>query len=134
MERDNLLETDDDDDVVSETSESDSEGRQHAYEEMFAQWEHMAKQLKNLTILRGNIESEKSSLETKMMDLQMQVSHKDKEAEKLTADLLKENLSLKSCSLGTSALNDMMNIQKPYGDRTSIGYKMLCKDDENLKT
>ena len=40
------------DDANSSEYDVDSEGRQHTYEEMFAQWEYMDKQVKSLTCIK----------------------------------------------------------------------------------
>ncbi|XP_062100592.1 uncharacterized protein LOC133806517 [Humulus lupulus] len=50
-------------DENSSSTDEDSDGRQHAYEEMFAQWEYMAKQIKGLTSAKQQLESEKDGLE-----------------------------------------------------------------------
>ncbi|XP_062103981.1 uncharacterized protein LOC133815118 [Humulus lupulus] len=51
------------DDGNSSSSDVDNEGRQHAYEEMFAQWEYMAKLIKGLTCAKQQLQSEKAGLE-----------------------------------------------------------------------
>lgn len=60
---------------------------------------------------------------------------KDKEIERLSAQLLKVNQSLMKIPPGTIALNHMLSIQKSYGDKSSIGYKLLDKHEkESMST
>lgn len=97
---------------------------------MFAQWEQMAKQVKTLSSAKGILEHDKISLEAKLIELTMQISEKDKEIEKLTAELLKANKSLMKIPPGTAALNHILSIQKPYRDKSYIGYKLLYKTEK----
>lgn len=97
---------------------------------MFDQWEQMAKQVKTLTVIKGKLELDKTNLEAKVINLELQLTEKDKEIEKLLAELLKENKSLMKIPSGTAALNHMLSIQKPYGDKSSIGYKLLYKHEK----
>ncbi|XP_060960703.1 uncharacterized protein LOC133031259 [Cannabis sativa] len=90
------------DDWVSTVSEADSNGRQNAYEEMFAQWEYMTKQIR------------------------------DHEIYKLSAELIRAKQALEFIPPRTAAINQTLQLQKPYGDRTSIGYKMLYNQGDNL--
>ena len=64
------------DDVDSEISTADSDGRQQAYEAMFDQWEQMAKQVKALGTVKGKLEIDKISLEAQVVDLTLQISEK----------------------------------------------------------
>ena len=64
------------DDVDSEISAADSDGRQQAYEAMFDQWEQMAKQVKALGTVKGKLELDKISLEAQVADLTLQISEK----------------------------------------------------------
>ena len=50
------------DDINSSEFEVDSEGRQYAYEKIFAQWEYMSKQVKSLTSIKVQLELEKIDL------------------------------------------------------------------------
>ncbi|XP_062074886.1 uncharacterized protein LOC133778888 [Humulus lupulus] len=119
-------------DENSSSTDEDSDGRQHAYEEMFAQWEYMAKQIKGLTSAKQQLESEKEELEDTVKKLTKQLDGKDSEIYKLTAELIRAKQSLEFIPPGTAAINHTLQLQKPYGDRTSIGYKMLYKKGENL--
>ncbi|XP_062075968.1 uncharacterized protein LOC133780108 [Humulus lupulus] len=116
----------------SSSTDEDSDGRQHAYEEMFAQWEYMAKQIKGLTSAKQQLESEKDGLEDTVKKLTKQLDEKDSEIYKLTADLIRARESLEFIPPGTAAINHTLQLQKPYGDRTSIRYKMLYKKGEIL--
>ncbi|XP_062119347.1 uncharacterized protein LOC133833105 [Humulus lupulus] len=116
----------------SSSTDEDSDGRQHAYEEMFAQWEYMAKQIKGLTSANQQLESEKDGLEDTVKKLTKQLDEKDSEIYKPTADLIRARQSLEFIPPGTAAINHTLQLQKPYGDRTSIGYKMLYKKGEIL--
>ncbi|XP_062104023.1 uncharacterized protein LOC133815170 [Humulus lupulus] len=119
-------------DENSSSTDEDSDGRQHAYEEMFAQWEYMAKQIKGLTSAKQQLESEKDELEDTVKKLTKQLDGKDSEIYKLTAELIRARQSLEFIPPGTAAINHTLQLQKPYEDRTSIGYKMLYKKGENL--
>ncbi|XP_062076044.1 uncharacterized protein LOC133780190 [Humulus lupulus] len=119
-------------DENSSSTDEDSDGRQHAYEEMFAQWEYMAKKIKGLTSAKQQLESKKDELEDTVKKLTKQLDGKDSQIYKLTAELIRAKQSLEFIPPGTAAINHTLQLQKPYGDRTSIGYKMLYKKGENL--
>ncbi|KAM6596627.1 hypothetical protein CsatA_007151 [Cannabis sativa] len=120
------------DDGVSTVSEVDSNGRQNAYEEMFAQWEYMTKQIIGLNSAKEQIESEKVKLEDTVKNLNKLLDEKDNEIYKLSAELIRAKQALEFIPPGTAAINQTLQLQKPYGDRTSIGYKMLYKQGDNL--
>ncbi|XP_062118940.1 uncharacterized protein LOC133832644 [Humulus lupulus] len=119
-------------DENSSSTDEDSDGRQHAYDEMFAQWEYMAKKIKGLTSAKQQLESEKDELEDTVKKLTKQLDGKDSEIYKLTAELIRAKQSLEFIPPRTAAINHTLQLQKPYGDRTSIGYKILYKKWENL--
>ncbi|XP_060968688.1 uncharacterized protein LOC133036194 [Cannabis sativa] len=120
------------DDGVSTVSEVDSNGRQNAYEEMFAQWEYMTMQIRGLNSAKEQIESEKVKLEDTVKNLNKLLDEKDNEIYKLSAELIRAKQALEFIPPGTAAINQTLQLQKPYGDRTSIGYKMLYKQVDNL--
>ncbi|XP_060972614.1 uncharacterized protein LOC133038466 [Cannabis sativa] len=120
------------DDGVSTVSEVDSNGRQNAYEEMFAQWEYVTKQIIGLNSAKEQIESEKVKLEDTVKNLNKLLDEKDNEIYKLSAELIRAKQALEFIPPGTVAINQTLQLQKPYGDRTSIGYKMLYKQGDNL--
>ncbi|XP_060973891.1 uncharacterized protein LOC133039102 [Cannabis sativa] len=115
-------------------SDSDSDGaeKNRAYEEMFAQWSYMAKRIKELQDWNKELDASKSDLEEKLKKLTMELCSKDSEIYKLTAELFRTKQSLSCLPPGTAALNQALHSQKPYGDRTSIGYKMLYKQGQDL--
>ena len=53
LEKEGQEQEKEEDDVDSEISAADSDGRQQAYEAMFDQWEQMAKQVKALGTVKG---------------------------------------------------------------------------------
>ncbi|XP_060960697.1 uncharacterized protein LOC133031254 [Cannabis sativa] len=120
------------DDAVSTSSEADSTGRQHAYEEMFAQWEYMTKQIRALKNSLEQVETEKGKLEDTVKNLNRLLDEKENEIYKLTADLIQTKQALQFIPPGTAAINQTLQLQKPYGDRTSLGYKMLYKQGNDL--
>ncbi|KAM6553934.1 hypothetical protein CsatB_014696 [Cannabis sativa] len=120
------------DDAVSTSSEADSTGRQHAYEEMFAQWEYMTKQIRALKNSLEQVETEKGKLEDSVKNLNRLLDEKENEIYKLTADLIRTKQALQFIPPGTAAINQTLQLQKPYGDRTSLGYKMLYKQGNEL--
>ncbi|KAM6576624.1 hypothetical protein CsatB_028461 [Cannabis sativa] len=120
------------DDTVSTSSEADSTGRQHAYEEMFAQWEYMTKQIRALKNSLEQVETEKGKLEDSVKNLNRLLDEKENEIYKLTADLIRTKQALQFIPPGTAAINQTLQLQKPYGDRTSLGYKMLYKQGNDL--
>ncbi|XP_060972330.1 uncharacterized protein LOC133038256 [Cannabis sativa] len=120
------------DDAVSTSSEADSTGRQNAYEEMFAQWEYMTKQIRVLKSSLEQVETEKGKLEDTVKNLNRFLDEKENEIYKLTADLIRTKQALQFIPPGTAAINQTLQLQKPYGDRTSLGYKMLYKQGNDL--
>ncbi|XP_060972451.1 uncharacterized protein LOC133038346 [Cannabis sativa] len=120
------------DDAVSTSLEADSTGRQHAYEEMFAQWEYMTKQIRALKNSLEQVETEKGKLEDTVKNLNRLLDEKENEIYKLTADLIRTKQALQFIPPGTAAINQTLQLQKPYGDRTSLGYKMLYKQGNDL--
>ncbi|XP_062114802.1 uncharacterized protein LOC133827049 [Humulus lupulus] len=78
------------------------------------------------------LESEKAGLQNTVKKLTKQLDEKDNEIYKLTADLIRAKQALEFIPPGTAAINQTLQLQKPYGDRTSIGYKMLYKKGGNL--
>ncbi|XP_060965320.1 uncharacterized protein LOC133034284 [Cannabis sativa] len=120
------------DDAVSTSSEADSTGRQNAYEEMFAQWEYMTKQICALKNSLEQVETEKGKLEDTVKNLNRLLDEKENEIYKLTADLIRTKQALQFIPPGTAAINQTLQLQKPYGDRTSLGYKMMYKQGNDL--
>ncbi|KAM6577161.1 hypothetical protein CsatB_028998 [Cannabis sativa] len=120
------------DDAVSTSSEADNTGRQHAYEEMFAQWEYMTKQIRALKNSLEQVETEKGKLEDTVKNLNRLLDEKENEIYKLIADLIRTKQALQFIPPGTAAINQTLQLQKPYGDRTSLGYKMLYKQGKDL--
>ncbi|XP_062094311.1 uncharacterized protein LOC133800368 [Humulus lupulus] len=86
----------------------------------------------SLTSAKQQLESEKDGLEDTVKKLTKQLDEKDSEIYKLTADLIRARQSLEFIPPGTATINHTLQLQKPYGDQTSIGYKMLYKKGENL--
>ncbi|XP_060974085.1 uncharacterized protein LOC133039254 [Cannabis sativa] len=119
------------DDAVS-TSSKRTDSRQHAYEEMFAQWEYMTKQIRALKNSLEQVETEKGKLEDSVKNLNRLLDEKENEIYKLTADLIRTKQALQFIPPGTAAINQTLQLQKPYGDRTSLGYKMLYKQGNEL--
>ncbi|XP_062080574.1 uncharacterized protein LOC133785341 [Humulus lupulus] len=50
----------------------------------------------------------------------------------MAKNLIRAKQALEFIPPGTTAINHTLQLQKPYGDRTSIGYKMLYKRGGNL--
>ncbi|XP_062088790.1 uncharacterized protein LOC133795353 [Humulus lupulus] len=90
-------------DEESSGSDEESPQKQEAYEQMFAQW--------------GSSK---------------QLDEKESEIYKITAELVRAKQLLEFIPPGTAAINQTLQLQKPYGDRTSIGYKMLYKKGNDL--
>ncbi|XP_060968704.1 uncharacterized protein LOC133036209 [Cannabis sativa] len=126
----NLVESEDD--AVSTSSEADSTGLQHAYEEMFSQWEYMTKQIRALKNSLEQVETEKGKLEDSVKNLNRLLDEKENEIYKLTADLIRTKQALQFIPQSLLAINQTLQLQKPYGDRTSLGYKMLYKQGNDL--
>ncbi|XP_030479336.2 uncharacterized protein LOC115696583 [Cannabis sativa] len=120
------------DDAVSASSEADSVGRQNAYEEMFTQWEYMTKQIRGLKSSLEQVETEKGKLEDTFKNLNRLVDEKENEIYKLIPDLIRTKQALQFIPPGTTAINQTLQLQKPYGDRTSLGYKILYKQGNDL--
>ncbi|XP_030502342.2 uncharacterized protein LOC115717496 [Cannabis sativa] len=120
------------DDATSTSSEADSVGRQNAYEEIFAQREYMTKQIRGLKSSLEQVETEKGKLEDMVKNLNKRLDEKENEIYKLTDDLIITKQALQFIPTGTAAINQTLQLQKPYGDRTSLGYKMLYKQGNNL--
>ncbi|XP_062080191.1 uncharacterized protein LOC133784942 [Humulus lupulus] len=113
-------------------SDEESPQKQAAYEQMFAQWGYMAKKTKALDDLNKKLEAEKQALETQVQKLNKQLEEKESEIYKITAELVRAKQSLEFIPPGTATINQTLQLQKPYGDRTSIGYKMLYKKGNDL--
>ncbi|XP_060962238.1 uncharacterized protein LOC115703916 [Cannabis sativa] len=103
------------DDAVFTSSEADNTGRQHAYEEMFAQWEYMTKQIRALKNSLEQVETEKGKLEDTVKNLNRLLDAKENEIYKLTADLIRTKQALQFIPPGTPAINQTLQLQKPYG-------------------
>ncbi|XP_062106271.1 uncharacterized protein LOC133817703 [Humulus lupulus] len=113
-------------------SDEESPQKQAAYEQMFAQWGYIAKKMKALDDLNKKIEAEKQALETHVQKLIKQLEEKESEIYKITAELVRAKQSLEFIPPSTIAINKTLQLQKAYGDRTSIGYKMLYKKGNDL--
>ncbi|ERM93380.1 hypothetical protein AMTR_s05704p00000690, partial [Amborella trichopoda] len=100
---------------------------------MFAQWEYMTKQIRALKNSLEQVETEKGKLEDTVKNLNRLLDEKENEIYKLTADLIRTKQALQFIPPGTAAINQTLQLQKPYGDRTSLGYKMLYKQGNDLK-
>uniref|UniRef100_A0A803Q6Q1 Retrovirus-related Pol polyprotein from transposon TNT 1-94-like beta-barrel domain-containing protein n=1 Tax=Cannabis sativa TaxID=3483 RepID=A0A803Q6Q1_CANSA len=105
---------------------------QNAYEEMFAQWEYMTKQIRGLKSTLEQVETEKGKLEDTVKNLNRLLNEKENEIYKLTTDLIRTKQALQFIPPGTAAINQSLQLQKPYGYRTSLGYKMLYKQGNDL--
>ncbi|XP_060961015.1 uncharacterized protein LOC133031514 [Cannabis sativa] len=119
------------DDSLSD-SESTVDEKNKAYEEMFAQWGYMAKRVKELQDLNKALDDSKCELEDKLKKMTLELCSKDSEIYKLTSELVRAKQSLSHVPSGTAALNQALQNQKPYGDRTSIGYKLLYNQGNDL--
>ncbi|XP_060968423.1 uncharacterized protein LOC133035979 [Cannabis sativa] len=119
------------DDSLSD-SESTVDEKNKAYEEMFAQWGYMAKRVKELQDLNKALDDSKCELEDKLKKMTLELCSKDSEIYKLTSELVRAKQSLSHVPSGTAALNQALQNQKPYGDRTSIGYKLLYNQGHDL--
>ncbi|KAM6543950.1 hypothetical protein CsatB_008397 [Cannabis sativa] len=117
---------------LNSDTESTTDEKNKAYEEMFAQWTYMARRVKELQDLNKTLDDSKCELEDKLKKLTLELCSKDSEIYKLTAELVRAKQSLSHVPSGTAALNQALQNQKPYGDRTSIRYKLLYNQGHDL--
>lgn len=106
------------------SSESDTEDldQQTAYEQMYEQWLTMVKQLKGMQVKNGELEQEKRELNSKIDSLSKEVAQKQATLDDTLEKLRVANKSLDSLMGGTNKLNQVLEMGKPFGDRTGIGY------------
>ncbi|KAM6574972.1 hypothetical protein CsatA_023299 [Cannabis sativa] len=90
------------------------------------------KQIRALKNSLEQVETEKGKLEDSVKNLNRLLDEKENEIYKLTADLIRTKQALQFIPPGTAAINQTLQLQKPYGDRTSLGYKMLYKQGNAL--
>ncbi|XP_060959367.1 uncharacterized protein LOC133030592 [Cannabis sativa] len=131
MVRESVPEEVEGDDTLSD-SESTVDEKNKAYEEMFTQWSYMAKRVKELQDLNKALDDSKCELEDKLKKMTLELCSKDSGIYKLTSELVRAKQSLSHVLSGTAALNQALQNQKPYGDRISIGYKLLYNQGHDL--
>ncbi|XP_062103129.1 uncharacterized protein LOC133814150 [Humulus lupulus] len=119
-------------DNESSCSEADSLDEQTAYEQMYQQWLTMVQKVKLLEERNSSLNMTNSKLEAEIKHLTEELEKKEEKLYAVQADLIRAKQSLESIPPGTAALNHQLHLQKPYGDRTSIGYKLLYKKGDNL--
>ncbi|XP_062088723.1 uncharacterized protein LOC133795284 [Humulus lupulus] len=119
-------------DNESSCSEADSLDQQTAYEQMYQQWLTMVQKVKLLEERNSSLNMTNSKLEAEIKHLTEELEKKEEKLYVVQADLVRAKQSLESIPPGTAALNHQLHLQKPYGDRTSIGYKLLYKKGDNL--
>ncbi|XP_062114498.1 uncharacterized protein LOC133825594 [Humulus lupulus] len=119
-------------DNESSCSEADSLDQQTAYEQMYQQWLTMVQKVKLLEERNTSLNMTNSKLEAEIKHLTEELEKNEEKLYVVQADLVRAKQSLESIPPGTAALNHQLHLQKPYGEMTSIGYKLLYKKGDNL--
>ena len=109
----------------SPESDSESLDEQTAYEQMYSQWVDMVRQVKQLNAKNSVLLTHNGELNTEISRMTQEAVQKDETIARLEAELCSAKKSLQAVPSGSAALNHQLNSQKPYGDRTSVGYKLL---------